>query len=171
MRTPSRPWIALTIGMSLDAGRRVVSRLEFISVQSYFPLHKSIRVLRGRKVARFAPLWPGYVLARVGALTERVRGIRGVSDIVRRGDCYCRLSDADVRWFRGMEGRDGFFSTPPVGPRFAEKQRVRVQGAGPFAGQLAEYVGLDEDQRHRAFVNLLGRIVETQFDDEELAAA
>lgn len=153
------------------AGRRVVSRLEVVEIPSYFPLRRSTRVNRGRKVAQFSPLWPGYLLARVGELVERVRKVRGVAEIVRRGDCYCRLRDRDVKWFRDQEGRGGFFESPPVGPRFSEKQKVRVQGAGPFAGQLAEYVGLDEEQRHHAFVELFGRMVPAEFEDEELAAA
>jgi transcription antitermination factor NusG len=157
--------------MSLDAGRRVVSRFETARVQSYFPLHRSVEVRRGRRVARFSPLWPGYVLARVGLLVDRVRKIRGVGDIVRRGDCYCRLRDLDVTALREQEGHDGFFESPPVGPRFVAGQSVRVQGAGPFAGQLAQYVELDEEQRHHAFVSLFGRFSEAEFDDEELAAA
>jgi transcription antitermination factor NusG len=165
--------------MSLEVGRHVAARCEQIGIRSYFPQLKSVVVVKGRKRARIASLWPGYVLARAGAEVDRARGLRGVDGVVRRGDFYCRLSDAQVGGLRdelvravGLEDEHGVFTVhPPVPNRFRTGERVRVRGTGPYAGQLVEYVSMDDESRHRAFVSILNRMVDKSFDDEELAAA
>ena len=165
--------------MSLEAGRHVSARCEQIGIRSYFPQLKSVIVVKGRKRARIAALWPGYILARAGADVDHARGLRGVSGVVQRGDYYCRLSDLQLGEMRdelvravGLEDEHGVFTVhPPVPNRFAQGQRVRVQGAGPYAGKLVDYRNMDDESRHHAFVSLLGRMVDASFDDEELAAA
>jgi transcriptional antiterminator RfaH len=126
--------------------------LDRLGYESYLPLTKT-RIV-GVK-AKIAPLFPGYIFARIvaGRWYPIARTV-GVVRVLMCGDSPARLSDSVIAEMRRGEVR-GFVKLPEPLKR---GDRVRVT-AGSFFGHVGLYDGQTSRQRERVLLELLGRLV------------
>jgi len=105
-------------------------------------------------LARFGyRLFPGYAFVLITLQWHAARWSPGVVRIVLDGLAPARVPDAVIAELRGRE-RNGLIELPKP-PTVQPGDRVRVR-RGPFAGQLALFIGQKPRQRVEVLRSLLG---------------
>ena len=111
--------------------KRVASELTARAVEHFFPVYKSIRRWKDRRVTLELPLFPGYVFVRL-ALAEKLRVIQvpSVVRLVGFGGYPAALPDSELEILRvGLAPGSG--AEPH--PFLTIGRRVHI-AAGPFSG-------------------------------------
>jgi transcriptional antiterminator NusG len=140
-------------------------------IKAYGPVEHRRVVRRGRKLEIEAPLFPGYVFARMTegvddfGLPKRVAGVR---DYLRFNGVPCAIP---LPLIEAIEQRENLelerFQRRQDAASFAVGENVRV-AEGPFARFAAEVFKLDPKGRIEVLVNIFGRKTKVQFDAEQL---
>jgi transcriptional antiterminator RfaH len=107
-----------------------------------------------------APLFPGYLFARIVDRWRSINSTIGVLCLVRVGDCPARCPDHEVAALKAMIDGHGYIKLPeargaPVGRKIAIGAKVMVTG-GPFGGMFGLYAGQSTRERELILLNLLG---------------
>jgi transcriptional antiterminator RfaH len=107
-----------------------------------------------------APLFPGYLFARIIDRWRSINSTLGVLALVRVGDCPARCPDHEIDSLKAMIDGHGFIKLPeapppPVRRKIAIGAKVKVT-AGPFGGMSGLYAGQSTREREIVLLNLLG---------------
>jgi transcriptional antiterminator RfaH len=113
---------------------------------------------------RTIPLFPNYIFVRVAGAWYQIGWTIGVVRLLRNGDEPARLSDKIIAEIRHREGDDGLIRLPK---RWKQGQQVRIK-RGLFRDRTGIYDGMTSKQRERVLLNMLGRAVAVEFDDNDL---
>src|SRR5215471_7062143 len=115
-------------------------------------MREQIRI-RGRKVVRTPPLFPGYLFLWVVRGWWDARWSAGVCGLIMDGEQPAKVPDAVIAEIKSRE-RNGFVELPK--PRgFVPGMRVRVIG-GPLQNQIGLLGALRARERVMVLLNLLG---------------
>jgi transcription antitermination factor NusG len=148
--------------------RSVLAALGRAGVEVYCPRIKQRRFRKKRKVCVDAPLFPGYLFARLAFLRDyaRVRWTPGLVRVVTSGGVPVEVSEKMLLEVHAMERAGNRRGLRPAG--LAPGSRVRVTG-GPFAGfegRVAE--SLNGDERVRILIELFHRQAALEVDEAML---
>jgi transcriptional antiterminator RfaH len=127
-------------------------RLKAAGFETFLPLTQTKR--------GGAPLFAGYLLARVVEQWRVINSTLGVLCLVRTGDCPAKVPDAEIDRLKAMIDRHGFVRLPeasatPVRRQIAIGSKVRITG-GPFGGMSGLYAGQSTRERELVLLNVLG---------------
>jgi transcriptional antiterminator RfaH len=118
----------------------------------YCRLREQIRI-RGRKIVRTPPLFPGYAFVLVVSAWWSARWSPGVRRLVMDGEQPAHVPDDVITEIRSRE-RNGLVELPrPRG--LMPGTRVRLV-AGPFCDQIGLLAALRSHERVLVLLNLLG---------------
>ena len=120
---------------------------------TYLPRLREHRVVRGRKVESYPPLFPGYCFVVIELQWHTAGWAPGTNGLVMSGNLPVRVPDAVIADLRAREV-DGYVQLPK--PRELRRgDRVCVTH-GLLAGQLGIYAGMKPHQRVEVLLQLLG---------------
>jgi len=131
--------------MSYWAAARLQPRREQLALklltlggfETYFPLIRERRTVRGRGVITTPPLFPGYAFICIKLQWHAARWCPGVLSLVMDGERPAKVPDRDIAALRTHE-RDGFVvlpKQPKLSSDFHLGDRLRVL-SGPFSSLL-----------------------------------
>src|SRR5215472_12925110 len=133
--------------------RLAMHTLGLAGFEVYCPRLKEQVRIRGRKIVRTPPLFPGYAFVLVVSAWWSARWSPGVRRIVMDGEVPARVPDAVVEEIRSRE-RGGFVElSKPRGLR--PGMRVRVV-SGPLSEQIGMLAALRPHERVLVLLQLLG---------------
>ena len=146
---------------------RAVLNLARQGFEAYFP-----RYLKTRRHARqmrtvVAPFFPRYLFVRLDLTTQRwrsVNGTFGVSGLVGPSDCPSRVPEGIIDALRAREDEKGFISVTHPAERWKAGDPVRITGKNAFHGCSGLFEGLNDEDRVRVLLDLLGRKVRVTLD-------
>ena len=127
--------------------------LTLAGYQVYLPRLRERRWVRGRRVERQPPLFPGYLFVWVELQWSRARWSPGISNLIMNGIHPARVPDGVIAELRARE-RNGLVELPAKS-RFRAGDRVLVI-KGPFQGHLALYAGMAPHERVAVLLQLFG---------------
>ncbi len=142
-----------------------LKNLEREKFENYLPRIKSTVVVRGKKVDRIAPLFPGYIFVFIVDRWYAVMNTIGITRMLLWGDRPAQLSGQVIAEIRKREVH-GFVKLPAP-PRLRRGQSVRVI-RGNFEGKLGIYEGMGPHVRERVLLDLLGRMVRVEIDPKDV---
>lgn len=125
----------------------------------YLPVYRRRRCHAGRTDYVLRPLFPRYLFVRLGSEPMRwrsVNGTRGVTHIIRHGDCPATVPDEVIEDIRAREDTAGTVILDPAA--LAPGARVHL-AAGPFAGYDALFQNVADEERVNLLLQILGRQV------------
>jgi transcriptional antiterminator RfaH len=107
-----------------------------------------------------APLFPGYLFARIIDRWRSINSTLGVLALVRVGDCPARCPDREIDSLKAMIDGHGFVRLPeapavPVRRKIAIGAKVRIV-SGPFGWMSGLYAGQTTRERELVLLNMLG---------------
>ncbi len=124
---------------------------------TYVPQVREKRLIRGRKVATIAPLFPAYCFIWIELQWHAIKWAYGVSALILDGDRPARVPDRIIEELRGRE-RGGIIRLPPP-PKptapFVTGDRLRVR-SGPLTGLDGLYAGMAPRERVFVLLRMLG---------------
>ena len=126
-------------------------RLKAAGFETFLPLTQTKR--------GGAPLFAGYLFARVVEQWRVINSTLGVLCLVRTGDCPAKVPDAEIARLRSMIV-GGYIRlpeapAPPARRKIAIGAKVRVTG-GPFCGLSGLYAGQSTRERELVLLRVLG---------------
>jgi transcriptional antiterminator RfaH len=136
--------------------RREASATHFLGLagfEVYLPRLREHRTVRGRKVAKEPPLFPGYAFVLIVAQWYSARWCPGVVTLIMDGVGPARVPDRVIAEIRSRE-RGGLIELPKP-PRLRRGDRVRIT-SGAFTDHLAIYQGQAAHERVAVLLQLLG---------------
>jgi transcriptional antiterminator RfaH len=136
----------------------VVANLQQEGIDYYQPRLE----VPGRRRKRVVPLFPGYLFARIGNVSDsvRVRYTPGVKGIVGGTEMPMPIDDEVIDSIRAREESDGIIHPGGVFD-FRPQQRAKVRG-GSLDGLEVLFQGyLPDGQRVEILLEILGRQVRT----------
>lgn len=143
-------------------------------IEAYVPIVRGThRRAYGRMREGLKPLFPGYLFAADpgGGARGAIVGARGVRTVLTRNERWLALGDREVMAIFQQETAERFGAPPP---RQAELLKptdmVRIVD-GQFAGFTGRFDRLAPKGRIIVLLELLGRAVEVNFDERQVAAA
>jgi transcriptional antiterminator RfaH len=151
--------------MSYWAAARLQPRREQLALklltlagfETYFPLIRERRTVRGRGVITTPPLFPGYAFICIKLQWHAARWCPGVLSLVMDGERPAKVPDRDIAALRTHE-RDGFVvlpKQPKLSSDFHLGDRLRVL-SGPFSGYFGLYAGMSPRDRVLVLLKMLG---------------
>jgi transcriptional antiterminator RfaH len=135
-------------------------------------MFRSSEVVRGRRVLRDRPLFPGYLFVRLSPYWREVASTRGVRSLIMAGEEPGLVSDSEIDRFASMTDADGYVLLPerPDISKFKRGQKVLASN-GAFRGHEGLYQGLGPHCRVQVLLAMLGRKVRVAMDESDLVAA
>lgn len=138
--------------------------------QTFVPLTKERRRVRGVFKRDNFPVFPGYIFFEVTGFWWPVLTCAGVIRVVLNGEAPAQLPSDWVEQKMAEQKRRGYaFVTMPA--RFFPGQTVRVERPGSTYGLKGTYIGPSKRDCVRVLLDMLGRAVPTDIPERELAAA
>jgi transcriptional antiterminator RfaH len=130
------------------------------------------RYLKTRSHARqlrsvAAPFFPRYLFVNLDLATQRwrsVNGTFGVSGLVGPRDHPSRVPEAIIDALRAREDENGYITVTYPAERWKAGDPVRITGRNAFHGCSGLFEGLNDEQRVRVLLDLLGRKVRVTLD-------
>lgn len=126
------------------------------------------------------PLFPGYLLVKIGETWGFVKNTRGIASVVMMGVHLGMISDNEIDRIKALEGPDGLIREPHIDapPKFRRNQRVRLLPRSHMAGNrgslvnVEDYVTSRDVQVHyiRVLMRLLGRSIPLVVREDDLVA-
>ena len=158
-----KPWYAIQTKSCKE--QAVLAALDRAGVEVYCPRIRQRRIRRRRKVCVDAPLFPGYLFARLAFLQDyaRVRWTPGLVRVVTSGGVPVEVSEEMLREVQAMEktGNRGGLRAAGLAPG----SRVCVTG-GPFAGFEGRVTeSLSGGERVRVLIELFRRQAALEVDE------
>jgi transcriptional antiterminator RfaH len=138
--------------------------------ETFLPLQKTMRRVRGRMSEGQTPLFPGYMFVRLDPQDGSWRSVNstfGVSRLVTLQNRPQALPAALVNGLRARCGTDGIL-LPPT--ELQPGDQVRLQ-TGPFAEFVATVDRIAADQRVWLLLDFMGKATRVQADRTQIAAA
>jgi transcriptional antiterminator RfaH len=135
--------------------KRAAANLICQGFRVFLPLHR--RTVRHARQFRtvLSPFLPGYLFVRLSVLRDRwrsVNGTFGISHLVMEGEAPKPVPRGIVEEMLAAADEIGILAAQPD---LAPGQSVRIL-TGPFAGLVGELMALDEHQRVKVLVDILG---------------
>ncbi|MCL1036529.1 transcription/translation regulatory transformer protein RfaH [Shewanella submarina] len=160
---------------------RAQQNLNLQHIQTYLPMVRQKRTLRGKDVVESVPLFPNYIFARFDpAVTSvaRIKSTRGVASII---DCreqmtpLCHLVFALRRQEKalGILNEDGLPLEDLAEdleieiPEFQPGEKVKFKD-GPFAALEGVFEQKSGDKRCMVLLQVLGKLQSTKVSIEQL---
>lgn len=146
--------------------QRAKQNLERQGGTVYLPLFSNERILRGKRVKRDEPLFPGYLFLNCPSdspLLSKVRSTFGVRQLLTFAG---QVMTVDNRIIEDLQQRS---STAPQ-PQFSAGQSVRIK-QGPFQDYQAIFQTYDGEERGIILLSLLGQQNEVVIKLAELHAS
>jgi transcriptional antiterminator RfaH len=134
---------------------------------TYFPLFRERRMVRGRKALILSYLFGRYFFVEFAPEWYRLKATLGVDDVLSREERPVLLREAIVDEIRSREDSDGVIT---LRRGFKRGQRVQVK-AGPLKGLVGEFERLGNSDREVVFLSMLGQMTRVEFAAGSLAAA
>jgi transcriptional antiterminator RfaH len=135
--------------------KRAAAHLQFQGFRTFLPLQrKTVRHARQFRVTE-APFFPRYLFVRFSVDHDRWRsiwGTVGVSRLLMEGERPLPVAEKIVCELIDRAEPSGLLALPPS---LEPGQKVRLT-AGPFAGLVGTLAALDEKQRVRVLLDLMG---------------
>jgi transcriptional antiterminator RfaH len=135
--------------------KRAATHLGFQGFRTFLPLHrKTVRHARQFRVVD-APFFPRYLFVRFSVEHDRWRsiyGTMGVSRLITANDRPLAVADALVAELLDRATPSGVLTVPAP---LTNGQKVRL-AVGPFAGLTGTLAALDDRQRVRVLLDLMG---------------
>jgi transcriptional antiterminator RfaH len=135
--------------------KRAAAHLGFQGFRTFLPLHrKTVRHARQFRVVD-APFFPRYLFVRFCTERDRWRSILGtvgVSRLIMANERPLPVADGLVTELLDRATPGGLLSVPAP---LADGQKVRL-ATGPFAGLVGTLVTLDDKQRVKVLLELMG---------------
>ena len=146
---------------------RAALNLERQGFETYYP-----RYLKTRRHARqlrrgAAPFFPRYLFVAFDLASQRwrsVNGTFGVSGLVGPRDRPSRVPEAIIASLRAREDEEGYISVAHPAERWKAGDPVRITGNNAFHGCSGLFEGLNDEDRVRVLLDLLGRKVRVTLD-------
>lgn len=124
--------------------------------QAFLPLHqKTIRHARQFRTVH-APFFPRYLFVRLDLGRDRwrsVNGTFGVSSLIMEGELPAPVPPGVVESMLATADPTGLVSTTP---RLSVGDTVRIV-RGPLSGLIGELAALDDNQRVKVLLDILGK--------------
>jgi transcriptional antiterminator RfaH len=118
-------------------------------------LREQVRI-RGRKIVRTPPLFPGYAFVLVVSAWWSARWSPGVRRLVMDGEAPAKVADNIIAEIRSRE-RNGLVELPNPRGCLAAGTRVRLV-SGPFRDQIGLLAVLRPHERVLVLLRLLARV-------------
>jgi len=130
------------------------------------------RYLKTRRHARqvrsvAAPFFPRYLFVNLDLASQRwrsVNGTFGVSGLVGPRDHPSSVPEAIIAALRAREDENGYIAVTHPAERWKAGDPVRITGNNAFHGCSGLFEGLNDDERVRVLLDLLGRKVRVTLD-------
>lgn len=159
-------WYILRIHPNRE--RTVHDKLTGRGFSCYLPLERRTRrTVWSRRVPVELPIFPGTLFipdfeANIRLLREHADGILGY---VRYGDTVAYANATTMASVRSFEA----FCNTPMGqrPRFKPGEEVRIVD-GPLSYYVGRFQNLDAEGRLKVLVEVLGRQVSIEFDEDQI---
>jgi len=136
---------------------------------AYFPQIR--RQYRGRRTGIVQPAFPRYLFVQLNDKTDdwsSIRSTRGVSNLVRFGNCPARVPDGLVAALRGMENEQGireYFE-----PAFQPGDYVRISD-GVLRGYVAVFQASSGNERVRLLLDAAGTSARLEINASQIEYA
>ena len=145
----------------------VADRLLDQDVETYLPLHSSVRDWNHRRVEVELPLFPGYVFVKM-IITNRVRVLAqpGVIRLVSFNGSATALPDGEVERLRSSLA---VWKAEPY-PFLAAGKQVRIK-SGPFAGMVGRIIRRKGRMRLIVSLDFIQRAIQLEMDVAEAQLA
>jgi transcriptional antiterminator RfaH len=151
-------WAVLTVINSLDRGRRAERGLERLGFEFYNPKIQERWVRQGQSILREVAFFPGYMFVRIYEEWSKLHTIVDVTGILKDMTGPLKVSEHLIQSVRLME--KDLYHPPKQQVRFAQGERVQLlNSAGPYAGKVGLFNGMDGQGRCAVLLNLLGKQV------------
>ena len=166
--SPSERWYAVRSQPACEM--RACAQLENQAFRTFLPRGlKTIRHARKFKTVT-APFFPQYLFVALDITRQRwrsINGTRGVANIVMQGDLPHPVPHGVVETLLDMTDSRGIMQ---FGEKFRVGDRVRVM-AGPFSERIAICERLDDHDRVRVLLDIMGSQIPVQISRSHLIAA
>jgi transcriptional antiterminator RfaH len=120
---------------------------------TYLPRLREPGVVRGRRVERQSPLFPGYAFIVIELQWHAARWAPGTLGLIMDGTQPARVPDSVIAEIRSREC--GGLIELPKPPRLRPGHAVRVI-SGPLQGRLGLYAGMKPRERVEVLLQLFG---------------
>jgi transcription antitermination factor NusG len=156
-------WVVAMTGGNCE--RKVLRQMAGWPLLPYLPFYLGWR-------ARPVMLFRNYIF--VNYVEETFNLLFRVPDIIRvlmNNGKPSLLGDKVIDSIKSRENHNGFVILPERPKKiFKEGQTLKVTQYGPLYGQFVIYKGMTPSDREQVLMNLLGREIETDFEQNELVA-
>ena len=149
---------------------RALVNLKNQDICAYLPQLTLQKVRRGKRTAVTEPLFPGYIFAQLDDYAGRFHKVRstfGVQRLLMFGEQPATVPDALIDELKQLAGATTTISTAEHQSSVQVGDQVEIT-AGPFAGFVAQIIGLDGDSRCVVLLDWLQREVRAAFSYQEL---
>lgn len=150
-------WAVLTVINSLDRGRRAERGLERLGFEFYNPKIQKQWFQRGKEVSREVAYFPGYMFVVLQENWSSLHHCTDVTGIIRDETGPQKISEQLIQLVRESVAEE---ARRKPQERFANGQQVQLlNSAGPYAGKMGIFNGMDGQRRCLVLLNLLGKQV------------
>ena len=139
-------------------------------IDSYYPMVKVERLVRGKRTKRMEPLFPSYLFVNVDleqCPPTRLNSTRGIRHIVRFGGLWCEVPKVMIYNMMCHEDSDELRARMSKLPKCGDKVRIK---SGPFSGLEAIYLEPDGETRSILLLDMLQKQVPHTLDNLLFAA-
>jgi len=150
---------------------RAVINLQNQQIKVFAPRVMVKKILRGKRVLRDEPLFPGYLFIQISPespLWSKVRSTFGVRDWVRFGGKPARVPDKLMTSLLGQDAQGA--EAEVIDFTFTSGQKVIIN-EGPFAGLEAIYQCESGEERSMVLIEFLGKSNRICVDNRQLSLA
>lgn len=162
-----RQWYVLLIEPQQEA--KAAAHLIGRGVKQYLPTIPSwtTRGIKRTKVKVLRPMFPGYLFVRLdfandGRALRHIRSTVGVTKFLQFDTDYAVVPEQAMQRIFAVE-QDMLKPRPKV-RAYAVGEKVRIN-EGPFSGINGDIVGLDDNDRVKVLLSLLGRATPVQLSE------
>ncbi len=132
-----------------------------------------IRVRVGKHTSKIVPLFPGYFFAKIEERWRAIEKTMGVLSLIMSGDRPAKCPDVAIDEIVATMDRNGLCKLPKkrklLTQRYALGQIVRIT-SGTFRGLNGLYEGQSAHERELILLELFGRSVPIEFDQDQFVA-
>jgi transcriptional antiterminator RfaH len=139
--------------LALKQERLALHCLGLAGFETYLPRLRERRIVRGRRVERRPPLFPGYAFIVIELQWHAARWAPGTLGLIMYGSAPAHVPDAVIAELRSRE-RGGLVELVKP-PRLRRGDQVRIV-RGAFSGCLGLYDGQTARERVAVLLELLG---------------
>jgi transcriptional antiterminator RfaH len=163
--TTGRAWYA--VQCQPHGEDRAALNLARQGFEAYCPRYLKTR-RHARQLHRVAtPFFPRYLFVNLDLASQRwrsVNGTFGVSGLVGPRESPSRVPEAIIASLRAREDEKGYITVLHPAERWKTGDSVRITGKNAFFGCSGLFEGLNDEDRVRVLLDLLGRKVRVTLD-------